>query len=74
MTVGTSFAMGQGNSIWGELTRRFGSDMRQTWSVTGGLVLRWGGAKKEDREAFKKLKEDERSLKTDKDVNKDGKK
>ena len=74
MTVGTSFAMGQGNSIWGELTRRFGSDMRQTWSVTGGLVLRWGGAKKEDREAFKKLKEDERSLKPDKDVNKDGKK
>lgn len=74
MTVGTSFAMGQGNSIWGELTRRFGSDMRQTWSVTGGLVLRWGGAKKEDREAFKKLKEDERSLKPDKDANKDGKK
>ena len=74
MTVGTSFAMGQGNSIWGELTRRFGSDMRQTWSVTGGLVLRWGGAKKEDREEFKRLKEDERSLKHDKDANKDGKK
>lgn len=74
MTVGTSFTMGQGNTIWGELTRRFGSDMRQTWSVTGGLVLRWGGAKKEDREAFKKLKEDERSLKPDKDANKEAKK
>ena len=74
MTVGTSFTMGQGNTIWGELTRRFGSDMKQTWSVTGGLVLRWGGAKKEDREEFKKLKEDERSLKHDKDANKEAKK
>lgn len=65
MIVGTSLTMGEGNNIWGELTRRFGPDMKQTWSVTGGLVLRWGGAKKEEKEEFKKLKEDKRSLKTD---------
>lgn len=62
MTVGTSYAMGTGNNLWGEVTRRFGSDMKNDWYFSGGLVLRWGGAGKKERERFEELKKDDASL------------
>lgn len=64
MTVGTSVALGKGNLLWGEYTKRFGSHMDTTWNVTGGLVVKWGGASRKEKEDFEKLKEDPRSLKT----------
>ena len=42
--------------VWGELTRRSGSNMTPTWSVNGGLVLKWGGASRTTRERMKALK------------------
>lgn len=62
MTVGTSLGLGQGNVVWGELTRRFGSNLENTWNVNGGLVIKWGGASKKEKEAFQKIKEDPRSM------------
>lgn len=68
MTFGSSLSLGQGNSVWGELTRRSGSNMTPTWSVNGGLVLKWGGASRTTRERMKALKKDPHSL--DLDINK----
>lgn len=62
MTVGTSLGLGKGNMVWGELTRRFGSNLANTWNVNGGLVVKWGGASKEEKEQFEKIKADPRSL------------
>ena len=65
MTFGSSLSLGQGNSVWGELTRRSGSNMTPTWSVNGGLVLKWGGASRTTRERMKALKKDPHSLDLD---------
>lgn len=62
MTVGTSLSLGQGNVVWGELTRRFGSNLAQTWNVNGGLVIKWGGASRKEKEEFRKIQDDPRSL------------
>ena len=65
MTFGTSLSLGKGNSVWGELTRRSGSNMTSTWSVNGGLVLKWGGASRTTRERMKALKKDPHSIELD---------
>lgn len=62
MTVGTSLSLGQGNVVWGELTRRFGSNLANVWNVNGGLVIKWGGASRKEKEEFQKKKDDPRSL------------
>lgn len=64
MTLGSSVALGKGNLLWGEYTKRFGPHVDTTWNVTGGLVVKWGGASKKEKEDFEKLKEDPRSMKT----------
>ena len=63
MTLGTSLSLGKGNSIWGELTRRSGSDLESSWNINGGLVVKWGGAGKKEKEEMQKLKRDPRSMK-----------
>lgn len=65
MTFGTSLSLGKGNSVWSELTRRSGSNMAPTWSVNGGLVLKWGGASRTTREWMKALKKDPHSIELD---------
>lgn len=65
MTVGTSLSLGKDNKIWGELTRRMGEHLDPSWSVSGGLVLKWGGSGKTVRERMKWLKKDPHSLPLD---------
>lgn len=67
VTIGTSVALGNGknNVVWGELTRRLGSNMKQTWNLTGGLIVRWGGAGRQEREEFERLKKDRHSISFD---------
>lgn len=65
VTLGTSLSLGKDNKIWGELTRRDGEHLDPSWSVSGGLVLKWGGASHTVRERMKALKKDPHSLPLD---------